>query len=266
LAAPGGKNVFKNYAAQIGRTGEAEWQIRGGHRLWFAPEDPVATYFPDNAPVEARPMDGGVRLTPPPETPNALQKELDVVLDPRRPRVRLVHRLKNIGASALTLAPWALSVMAPGGTAIIGLPARGKHPRDLLPNQSLVLWPYTDLGDPRLRFGTRAILLSQKKDRGPTKLGLLNVEGWAAYAVHGCLFVKRFACQAGATYPDMGASTELFTNRDMLEVESLGPLTTLGPGQAVEHVEDWHLFTGLPAIRTEADVETHVRPRIRKTA
>jgi hypothetical protein len=265
LAAPGGRNVFKNYDDQLGRAGEAEWQIRGGHRLWFAPEDPVATYFPDNGPVEAREIDGGVRLTPPPETPNGLQKELDVILDPRRPRVRVVHRLTSIGAAARTLAPWALSVMAPGGTAIVGLPKRGRHPRDLLPNQGLVLWPYTDLADPRLKLGTRAILLSQRKDRGPTKLGLLNVEGWAAYAVHGCLFVKRFACQPGATYPDMGVSTELFTNQEMLEVESLGPLVSLAPGQAVEHVEEWHLFAGVPAVRSEADAEAHVRPRLAKT-
>ena len=70
LAARGGKNVFKNYDEQLGRTGETEWQIRGGHRLWVAPEDPVATYFPDNGPVEAEELPGGVRLMAEPETAN----------------------------------------------------------------------------------------------------------------------------------------------------------------------------------------------------
>src|SRR3954454_14995768 len=37
---PGGQNLLKNYDAQMGGTGEPEWMIRGGSRLWIAPEDP----------------------------------------------------------------------------------------------------------------------------------------------------------------------------------------------------------------------------------
>ena len=265
LAAPGGKNVFKNYPTMLGKAGEKAWQIRGGHRLWFAPEDPVATYHPDNRPVEVERLPrGGVRLRPAPETPNGIQKEIDIYLDARRPRVRLVHRLKNVGSKHRILAPWALSVMAPGGTAIVGLPPRGRHPKDLLPNQSLVLWPYTNLGDPRFTLGERVILLRQKPRTKPNKLGLLNPEGWAAYSVHGCLFVKRFACESWDEYPDRGCNTELFTNADLLEVESLGPMVDLKPGRSVEHVDDWCLVAGVPVIRTEADVDRHVRPRLKK--
>jgi hypothetical protein len=42
-------------------------------------------------------------------------------------------------------------------------------------------------------------------------------------------------------YPDFGCSVEIFTNAAMLEVETLGPLTTLEPGSAVEHIEQWSL-------------------------
>jgi hypothetical protein len=41
-------------------------------------------------------------------------------------------------------------------------------------------------------------------------------------------------------------------------------MVDLGPGRSVEHVEDWCLVAGVPAIRTEADVDRHVRPRLRK--
>ena len=47
-----GENVFKTFDTQLGGTGEAEWQSRGGHRFWLAPEDPVLSYLPDNEPVE----------------------------------------------------------------------------------------------------------------------------------------------------------------------------------------------------------------------
>ena len=49
---PDGFNVLKNYDSMMGGTGEAEWQIRGGHRFWLAPEDLTRTYFPDNRPVK----------------------------------------------------------------------------------------------------------------------------------------------------------------------------------------------------------------------
>src|ERR1035437_6070722 len=45
----GGQNFFKEFARQMGKTGEATWQPRGGHRVWIAPEDVVKSYAPDNA-------------------------------------------------------------------------------------------------------------------------------------------------------------------------------------------------------------------------
>jgi hypothetical protein len=36
----------------------------------------------------------------------------------------------------------------------------------------------------------------------------------------------------------------MFTNADMLELETLGPLTKLAPGASVEHVERWTLYSG----------------------
>src|SRR5713226_1650682 len=60
----GGQNIFKEYADQIGKTGEKEWQIRGGHRLWVGPEDLTRTYALDNGPVEYKEQDGIVRFIP----------------------------------------------------------------------------------------------------------------------------------------------------------------------------------------------------------
>src|SRR5437764_14309932 len=54
----GGQNFFKEFTAQLGKTGEAAWQPRGGHRVWIAPEDPVNSYAPDNDPVAVEAHDG----------------------------------------------------------------------------------------------------------------------------------------------------------------------------------------------------------------
>ena len=53
----GGRNLFKEFPSEIGKSGEPMWQNRGGHRLWVAPEAPPAspvTYAADNFPVHIK--------------------------------------------------------------------------------------------------------------------------------------------------------------------------------------------------------------------
>ncbi|MBI1830820.1 MAG: hypothetical protein HYR84_05140, partial [Planctomycetes bacterium] len=166
-----GKNVFKEYPDQLGKTGEAEWVIRGGHRLWAAPEDTTRTYFADNGPVEYRDVGPGlVRFKPAPEAAYGLQKEIDLRLATSGSKVTVIHRIRNVGKQPTELAPWGLSVMAPGGIEIIPLPAKAPHPgasknaksaADFAPNQMLVLWPYTDFSDERLHLSAKYITLRQ---------------------------------------------------------------------------------------------------------
>jgi hypothetical protein len=51
--------------------------------------------------------------------------------------------------------------------------------------------------------------------------------------------VKHFRPVDGARYPDRGAQVEVFTNDQMLELETLGPLASLAPGESAEHEEQW---------------------------
>jgi hypothetical protein len=99
----------------------------------------------------------------------------------------------------------------------------------------------------------------------PQKAGLNTPEGWVAYARNGHLFVKKFHYLREGVYPDLGSSVELFTNEDMLEVETLGPLVELAPGSQVEHVERWFLFAGVKMPASDAEVEAEVLPRVRES-
>jgi hypothetical protein len=242
---PDGDNVFKTFDAQLGGTGEAEWQSRGGHRFWLAPEDPILSYIPDNDAVEHR-------VVSPNETEFVhssgeqlpVQKTLGVALDPGSSRVTVTHRAENIGTRPLTVATWGLSVMRPGGIEIIPLPALGEHPRDLLPNRPMVLWPFTDMTDRRWHWGRRFITLRQG-DAGPTKAGLAHMEGWIAYHQGSSLFIKTIDFDARAIYPDLGCNFETFTNEEMLEVEALGQLVELPPGASTSHTEQWELVSGV---------------------
>ncbi|HUJ11311.1 MAG TPA: hypothetical protein VL171_14940 [Verrucomicrobiae bacterium] len=261
----GGDNEFVEFPDQLGKTGGKEWRIYGGHRFWHAPEVEPRTYFPDNDPVRLEQHDGFVRVIQPIESTTGIQKEIDIRLHPKDARVETVHRLRNCGLWDVELAPWALSVMACGGTAIVPLPSRGSHGKHLLPENSLTLWKYTNMGDPRWTWGNKFILLRQ--DSTPTvlpqKIGVMTSEGWAAYARDGHLFLKQFQYVAGVPYPDFGSCVEVFTNHEILEVETLGPLVTLRSGAHVEHTERWFLFRDVPVPKNDADVEKHILPKVK---
>jgi hypothetical protein len=144
-----------------------------------------------------------------------------------------------------------------------GHPSRAKSPDDFGPNQELILWPYFDFSDRRWTFGKKYIFLRQDVNKGPTKIGLAHREGWVAYVNSGSMFVKRFDYRAGAIYPDRGTRYQTFSNEDMLEMETVGELTTLAPGASAELVETWELHGSVPDIHSEADVEQFVLPKLR---
>jgi hypothetical protein len=241
----GGRNLFHEFASQMGKSGESTWQNRGGHRLWVAPEAPPpspVTYALDNFPVGITLKGGAIIATPPVEQEAGLQKQLVVKMAPAGSGVEVLHRITNLNPWAIELSAWALTVMAPGGVGITGLPPRGTHPEMLAPTNPLVIWAFTDLSDKRWQFTRKYVLLRQDpKSSSPQKIGSFSQETFGAYYLGKELFVKRYRAEPNKTYPDMGASFEMFTNSQVLELETLGPLTKLAPRASVEHVERWSL-------------------------
>jgi hypothetical protein len=244
----GGQNLFVEFPDQLGKSGEDAFQARGGHRLWKAPEDLDTTWIPDNAPVEIRVNSGGLIARSSVEPASGLIKEIEVEMTSQG-SVKVVHRIWNGSDQPLTLAPWALTMMARGGIALVKFPPRAPYPENLEPTNPLVMWAYTDLSDKRLTLTQKYLLLRQDPaDTAPQKLGLFNEHTWACYLLNGELFIKYAHCPRSATYPDFGCSFETFTNGDFLELETLGPLCNMLSGSSVEHVERW-------ALRRDVDLD-----------
>jgi hypothetical protein len=238
-----GQNVFKEFAEGLGKSGEAVWQLRGGHRIWVAPEDAVKTYAPDNGPVHVSIKGDVIEATEPIEPLTGLEKQITVKMSPAGTAVEVLHRIRNTTKKNINLAPWALSMMAPGGVGIHGFPPRGTHPEVLAPTNPLVMWAFTDLADKRWQFTKKYLILRQDPNNHgqPQKLGAFNPHTWAAFLLGADLFIKHTEADPKRTYPDFGSSFETFTNAEFLEQETLGPMTNLGPGATVDHVERWTL-------------------------
>jgi hypothetical protein len=251
----GQENMFKEYPDQLGVTQSNEWLIFGGHRLWHAPEAKPRTYYPDVEPVLVQEIDNGLIATQKPEPTTGIQKQIQITLSPDSPEVFLTHRLINHNLWAIETAPWALSVMSVGGIAILPFPKRGQHPEFMLPTSSLAIWPYTNLSDPRWTLGYQFIMLKQEPgNKSPQKVGIFTPDGWAAYANHNALFIKQIPIQFDGLYPDMGVNFEVFTNGEMLELESLGPLEMIPSKGSIEHQEHWTLLQDVSQPNTENDI------------
>jgi hypothetical protein len=259
----GGPNLFKEFPEQMGVTKGTEWLSFGGHRLWHAPEVFPRTYAPDFEPVDYEWSDGVLTLKPLPEPETRLGKAFQIAL--RDGQVWLNHRLYNHHPWAIEVAPWCLSVMAPGGTAVVPQEPFVPHGESFAPARPLVLWKFTQMNDSRYTWGDRLILLRQD-DRVPTKqkIGMANKQGWAAYALGDQLFVKRFDWFEGETYTDGGCNCELFTMPGFLEVETLGPLKRLEPGAWTDHSETWSLIDGFAWSESEPELLKRLEPYIKE--
>src|SRR5271165_3306503 len=265
----GEENEFHEIPEHSGKRGDRTFRAYGGHRLWVSPETP-RTYYPDNLPVGVRRKQDAFVFTAPPEaTPpgTGLQKEIEIKLADTGARVTVTHRIRNIGREPTEMAPWALSVMAGDGKAILPLPPRAPmSPNRLLPEGVLALWSYTDLADPRWKIGTKYVRLQQASNCEAAFTeqmgGIFNPLGWGAYFRRGHLFIKKAKVEEDAEYPDFGCNFELYTDAHSLELETLGPLRNLKPGDTAEHTEHWWLFKDIQAGETESWIDAVILPKV----
>lgn len=219
--------------------------LLGGHRLWIAPESLEKTYVPDMAGLAVREIPQGVELSGASETSSGVRKSIRIELDRATPTVRLVHTIVNENLNPILFAPWAITQLCLGGTVVLPQPVGNTDPQGLLPNRLLVLWPYTRINEARLALRDDAILIRAEAAWPPMKVGYANRAGWLAYWWNGILFRKSLDLQAGAAYPDGGCNSEVYCGNRFVELESLGVLGPVAPGQVVQLTETWELHPNL---------------------
>lgn len=211
------------------------WRVYGGQRFWLAPEGPES-YWPDNEPVRWTAVEDGVWLHQAEDPWLRVKKSVGIryLTDGR---VTVIHRVENTGIAPRSCAAWAVTTVAPGGRAMVPLL------RDLSvvynPTGIVSLWCDTNLHDPRLHFTGDSLTATHQPLREYLKLGLSLRAGCATLENRGQRFVKEFPWEESANYPDGGCNFELYLCEHMMELESLGPIMTLQPGETAEHSEIW---------------------------
>jgi hypothetical protein len=255
MLAGSGENQLAELPDVHWTTPYGEYYVRGGHRLWHAPEAAPRSSVPDNGGLTVKEQDGVVRLFQLPEPDTRIRKNLEIHLHGDRPAVTLRHELWNGGAWPVELAPWAITQLRMGGVAVLPQRVEPVDRDGLWPNRHLVLWPYTRWQDPRLQLGDEYVLIEAQPQLSALKVGYMNHHGWIGYLREGILFVKRFELCTDQPHADMGCNVEVYCDERCIELETLAPLCRLEPGQSATHVETWELYTGLGAPQTQDQVQ-----------
>lgn len=238
-----GKNMLKEFRGTTGSTGGEEWVPYGGHRLWHAPEASPRSYYPDNSQVDYKIEGNTVILSQQTEKTTGIKKEMEITLFEENSFVEIVHRIKNENIWAVESAPWAITMMAENTRAIIPHEPFQSWDENLIPVNSVNLWAYTKMADPRFKWQNKYIQLKQDPSfSSRQKIGIASRQCWVAGANKEDLLIKRFFRFPFAIYPDLGSNIEVYTDENFIELETLGSMEVIEPGEYLEHTEYWFYF------------------------
>lgn len=235
----GGKDMDKPYTDFFGNG--RRWENLGGHRIWLSPESYPETYTPDDKPCKVIETENGAIFVYAEDSEIAVQKEMEIKMDPDDTNMQVFMRVKNISADTREFAVWALSVCSQNGTLIIPM---NTVDTGLLPNRQITLWPYTDPQADNFYWGKKYITVKQIPE-GESYAGKLGVDlncGTAYYVLGEDILCKKYDTKhPDAIYPDGGCSFESYVCNAMIEFETLSPLEKVASGETLEHTEHWSL-------------------------
>ncbi len=237
-----GENLFAETPQFTVNAPYGEYRFYGGHRFWVAPESLSRSYVPDDAGTTIKEIENGIQMIGAVEPGSGLRKTVSAQIGSEQPFIIVKHRLENFGQATIKLAPWAITMLRPGGAAILPQQVGNVDGDGLLPNRRFALWPFSRWDDARLKPGDEFIVVRSDSTTGPFKLGYFNPRGWLGYISHQALFIKRFGARRDEEYPDFGSNCEVYTDARALELETLGPLVELAPKMDVIHTETWEVY------------------------
>jgi hypothetical protein len=236
----GGENIFAEVPDQcLECPGKGKFYFYGGHRFWCGPEDPSITYIPDSRPITIKETSESIELIQEVDPTLGIQKSMRIMPTGFENILMVDHIIKNTKDKPFRCAPWAITQLKLGGTVILPQHIDGMAENPLLPNRSIVLWPYSDVKDPRFKWDNQFITIHALPIDKALKVGIANPYQWIAYYRNNLLFVKYASDYPTLPSIDYGATSQCYCNSRFIELETLGPLVDIQSDEEICHREIW---------------------------
>jgi len=156
--------------------------------------------------------------------------------------LRCEQIMTNTGKELREVCHWGRSFSPGGGICLIPLGGRSRFPGQYAMYEDSAIINVRNTDDKiRVRDGFLEILSPPRKP----KLGFDSTAGWLAYLMpDDTLFVKRYAVDPNRVYGEAAGLTlsVWYPPGERIELEPIGPLERLQPGQSASFTEEWWLL------------------------
>ena len=244
----GGANLLWNNRALDGKIADRknppkDWQNYGGDKCWPAPQsrwgwppDPMVDSGGQTVKVTKR---KSLLVTGQPGRREKVRFVREIALDAEGSGVTLKNTLTNASGKPDTWAAWEI--------AQTDEPSRVRLPLSKTGKFATGVYVFADAQPASLPDNVTVEgdeIHIKREPKHASKVGSDSPRGWIVAEKDGIQFKIAQTLEPGKTYPDNGCALEVYTNdgeNAYIELELLGPLTTLAPKASVSLTTRWEL-------------------------
>jgi len=174
------------------------------------------------------------------DRPTSVQLTREFHLDADSSRLLVKQIMRNVSDRTVRCYHWSRTLTPGGGVCLVPLSSYSR-----LPSKFALYGPGPILDyspeDPNIR--EREGFLEIFPVPGRPKLAIDSTAGWFSYLMpNDLLFIKTFPVYPDRVYGDLLANTiSIYYIEKFCELEPLGPLEILKPGQSASFTEEWRL-------------------------
>lgn len=229
--------------------GRKDWKLRGGHRVWLmtqGADESEMTYRSDNNPCEFDVEDSIVTVWSALDTINMTRRGLRIQ-GKEGSQFEVASLVKNEGDMLLSCGIWALTCTLPSSGTRYTFPLGDDSGWDTFKTIHFRKWGPCDgsFGDSQFAVGEKTLVITPVSLQGKQMFYIPRGIGAMVDPELDITFAKYVKYDYTANYPE-GCNCAVYIGPDnyMVEFETMGPYSTVKPGEIKEHIETWILSEG----------------------
>lgn len=164
-------------------------------------------------------------------------------LDDKGSRLTCTQTIRNISDETKRYCFWSRTFARGGGISLTPLNSTSRFPKGYIIYGPGDVMDFMPAEEPNIRVRDGILEIIGPPER--PKFVMDVAEGWLAYITRdGQLFIKTFPVYPDRVYGEMSAAnvSVWYNKEQMCEIEPIGPMETIRPGEEVSFTETWHLF------------------------